>query len=136
MLFKHFFAICCTLTIILFQPSTELLSTVTEFFPVDDKLLTNARLRAAPKLLPVQKPVKRQNTQLLAQKYSVQPIPQFRRTTLNSPRLKGLCPITAKHLSFKNKTFYRMFSISSSNEQSKFVGATGGSANYQHDKSS
>uniref|UniRef100_A0AAR5PKU7 Methyltransferase type 11 domain-containing protein n=1 Tax=Dendroctonus ponderosae TaxID=77166 RepID=A0AAR5PKU7_DENPD len=74
------------------KPSTELLSTVTEFFPVDDKLLANARLRApAPKLLPVQ-PAHRQNTQLLAQNYSVQPIPQFRRTTLNSPSLKECFP--------------------------------------------
>ncbi|XP_066154646.1 uncharacterized protein fid isoform X1 [Euwallacea fornicatus] len=61
------------------KPSTELLSTAAAFFPCDKD-----RLKPA-KLLPMQPIIKRENIKVLAQKYTVAPIPQFRRTTLNTP---------------------------------------------------
>ncbi|KAL1505631.1 hypothetical protein ABEB36_005152 [Hypothenemus hampei] len=69
------------------KPSTELLPTITcAFFPADcEKLKFKATLA---KSLPVKQKVSKSAAKILAQKYSVPPIPKFKKTPLNTPDLK------------------------------------------------
>ncbi|XP_050303328.1 uncharacterized protein LOC126741067 [Anthonomus grandis grandis] len=69
------------------KPSTGLL-VVNSFFPANEKSTDSSRLSTIPKLLPESiPPSKKQDTRLFAQKYSVQPIPKFKKTSLNTPNL-------------------------------------------------